>query len=98
MIHIEELYQHKLQRLARQENKKMRQGMGYNIETHNDFNSPILKVIEDLGEATVNDIAIKLKLKPREVQSQLKKLQKLKLITSERLNHKGVPAIWSIRL
>lgn len=98
MIHVEELYAHKLRKVAKHENKKMRQGMGYNIGTEETFSSPVLKVLEELGEATVNDIALRLKLKAPEVQSQLKRLQKLRLVSSEVLNCGRTPAIWSIKL
>ena len=98
MIHVEELYAHKLKRFAAHENKRMRQGMGYNIGLEETFSSPVLQVLEEMGEATINDIARRLKLKPSEVNGQLKKLRKLHLVVSESGKSKETPAIWSIKL
>ena len=98
MSNQEIIYRTRMEKYARMENAKMRQIMGYNIAEDEEFNSPMLKVIEEFGEATVNDIARRMKMKKQQVYTHLRKLQKLDLVSSSNLENGKSLTIWSIKL
>lgn len=94
---LEIIYGRKLAKLARAENKRMRKAMGYNTAEDRQFESPILKALQQMQEATVADLAHKLKMQQKQVQYQLYKLQKLELVKTENVKESGVPTIWVIK-
>lgn len=98
MSNIEIIYRHCLEKVAKKENAMMRKGMGYNISEDQEFSSPVMKAIEELGEGTVDDIRHKCGLSKKQTQMHLYKLKKLGLITSINTDSGRIPSIWSIKL
>lgn len=89
------IYRNKMRKLAREENKKMRQVMGYNVSTSDVRHSPIYECLQDMGEATINDISVRTGLKKKEVHSHLMKLHKLDM--AKHKIRSRLPTVWMLK-
>ena len=97
MSNYEIIYRHCLEKVAKRENALMRKGMGYNISEDHEFSSPVMQVLANLGEGTVDDIKAKVSLSKKQINQHLYHLRKLGLVVSEQLDKGRLPTIWSLK-
>ena len=95
----QEIYRQCLAKVAPVENMRMRQRMGRATaeDTNQETTQDVLKMLAALGEATVDDLAYKMKMKRTAVMGHVSTLLSNDEITADRPCGHKLPAILSVK-
>lgn len=99
MTKIEDIYRRCLETVAPRENARMRLVMGRPTQQDKEINfeDKTYEVLKAMGEATLEDLSRKTKMRPKEVYSHLMRLNRRGLVYSDDAGLSHAPRIWCLK-
>jgi len=99
MPDIQDIYRKCLQTVAPVENMRMRQNMGRSSaeDRAQTMDIAVIEMLNRMGEATVDDLSHKLKMKRAAVIGHLNRLLRHEEVMAERPGDHRMPTIWKVR-
>lgn len=99
MSKAEIIYRACLEKVAPMENARMRMVMGRPTQRDKEvnFEDQTYEVLKAMGEATLEDLSRKTKMRPKEVYSHLMRLNRRGLVYSDDAGLSHAPRIWCLK-